>query len=76
MFPVPESNGCIKKMSYTVRGLTLQEVLLVYTVSTLLLCVHSAVVFWLLFDSGQTSAEFLFCLQWKVFGPCPLYDEF
>ena len=37
-FPVPERNGFVKKKSYTVLGLVLQEVSLVYAVCTLLLC--------------------------------------
>ena len=42
MFPVPDSNGYIKKRSYTVQGLVLQDVFLVYAACTLLL-------FWLSF---------------------------
>ena len=37
MCPAPKSHGYIKK-SYTVLGLVLPEVLLVYAVCTLLLC--------------------------------------
>ena len=48
MFPAAENDGYIKKGSYTIQGLVLQEVFLVYTV-----------LFWLLFPSGQSSAEFL-----------------
>ena len=37
-FLPPESNGFMKKRPYTVQGLVLQEVSLVYSVYTLLLC--------------------------------------
>ena len=37
MFPSPESNSYIKKRSYTVQGLALQKVFLVYAVCILLL---------------------------------------
>ena len=37
MFPALESNGFIKKWSYSVQGLALQEVFLVYAACTLLL---------------------------------------
>ena len=53
MFPASESNGCIKKRSYTVQDLVLQG-----SVSGVC-CVQSAVVFWVLFSSGQAYAEFL-----------------
>lgn len=53
MFPAPESNGFIKKISYTAQSLVLQEVFLVYAVCTLLLC------FGCFFPSGQSFAEFL-----------------
>jgi len=62
VFPVPESNGYITMMSYTVQGLVFQEVFQ---------SVHSAVVFWLLFPSGQFSAVSP-SLQWRVFGSCPV----
>ena len=52
-FPAPENVGFIKKRSYTVQDLALHKVLLVYAVYT------SAAVFWLLFPSCQSSAEFL-----------------
>ena len=38
MFHAPERNGFMKKRSYTVQGLVLLEVSLVYAVCTLLLC--------------------------------------
>lgn len=38
MFPAPESNGFMKKRSYIVQGLVLQEVSLAYAEGTLLLC--------------------------------------
>ena len=42
MFPSPEDNGYVKKRSYTVNSLVLQDFFGVC-------CVHFAVVFWLLF---------------------------
>ena len=46
----PESNSHIKKRSYTVWDLVLQEVFQ---------SVHHAVVYWLRLCSGQSSEEFL-----------------
>ena len=53
IFPAPESNGFIKKRSYIPPGPGTPG-----SVSGVC-CVHSAAVFWLLFPSGQSSAEFL-----------------
>ena len=64
--PPHESNGYIKKRSYTVLGLVLQEVFQ---------SVHSAIVLWLLFPAGQSSAVSP-CLQWHMFRPCPLCGIF
>ena len=55
--PAPENSGYIKKRSYTVLGLVLQEVFQI---------VHSAVVFWLVLPSSQSSAELLLACVWGV----------
>ena len=52
MFPITESNAILRRGAYTVHGLVLQEVFLVYAM-------HSTVAFWLLFLIGQSSVEFL-----------------
>ena len=48
--PISESNGHIKKKSYTVLGLVLHKVFQ---------SIQSAVVFWLLLPSCQSSVGFL-----------------
>ena len=53
MSPAPESNSLMKK-SFNAQGLVLQGISLVCAA-----CALSAVVFWLLYSSGQLSVEAL-----------------
>ena len=69
MFPAPESNGFMEKRSYTVQGLSLQEVSLVYAACALLLCFDCSIVNWVLCRVPP-------CLQWGVSGPWPEYASF
>ena len=69
MFSAAETNGFMKKRSYTVQGLALQEVSLVYAVCTLLLCFGCPL-------SGSFLCRVSPCLQWREFGPCLECGEF
>ena len=64
MSPASENNGLMKKRSCSVQGLELSG-----SVSGVC-CVHSAVVFWLLYTLSQLSAGALlaFCGQFFVLG--------
>ena len=65
MFLAPKSNGFMKKRSYNVQSLVLEEVSLV----------HYAAVLWLLYPSAQSSAEFLLACCGECFGPWPECGE-
>ena len=61
MFPVPKSNGFMKKRPYTVQGLELQGVSLVCAACTLVLCLTALS----LRPVVRTGSP---CLQWGIFG--------
>ena len=60
MFPVPESNCFMKNRSYNVQSLIQVHV-------SRACCVHSTVVFWLLYPVGQLSAEVLLACSGQCF---------
>lgn len=50
MVPNPESNGYVKKRSYTFQDLTIQEGFFFFFG---VCCMHSTVVYWLIISSDQ-----------------------
>ena len=69
MFLAPKGNGFMKKRSYTVRGLVLQEVSLVYAVCTLLLYLACSFLWLVLYRVFP-------CLKYGIFGPWPYGGKF
>ena len=69
MFPAPENNGFMKKLSYTVQSLMLQDVCLLYVLE------YSAAVFYGSF-LRSVLPEFLLACSEEVFGPWPECGEF